>query len=256
MPYEPQYIVFGSISNLEVPVSIWITKSVPVNSEETSEPINTAQVSLFSQVGNAPPNLVTDNFIINNGVYTSSEAIEGIVGTSYWIEVTLDDGSTFVSKKEKLKAVVPITTTTIEDYNLINIRFSDPENSNNFYLMESEFVQNNERYHKTFAVSNDVLFNGNTNASLDLEVFSTPQIPTEALKVTLSNINFSSYQFHLNRVKQKQDNENNSGVDNEGTPGPLFATPPVNLFGNMTNSTNGKRILGNFTVDAIHQVEF
>jgi len=254
--HEPQYIVYGSMSNLKQAVSVSIKKSVPVNSVEKTLTVNNASVSLFSSQEGSDPVLVTDDFINNDGVYISRQQILGIIGRSYWIEIVLDNGNIIVSTKEQMRNVVPIKRLEYLSFFEVEVAFSDPENERNYYLLESEFFSNGELFYKSFVVSDDVIFNGNDEVKLKLDIFYKPNGDTEMLNVLLSNINYSSYQFHLNRSKQKENNENN--VPNEeynGDPGPLFANPPVSLFGNI-KSKNGNKVLGNFTVNGSYIREF
>jgi hypothetical protein len=254
--HEPEYVVFGSMSNIEKPISISITQSVPVNSKEKSLPVNDARVSLFAREGDEKQVILTDDFTVDKGIYTSVQSIAGTTGTSYWIEVTLSDGNKFVSAEEQMKKAVPIATVDYESFYQVKVSFADPGTEHNYYLLESEFINKGKLFSKTFAVSDDVIFDGNASATVDLDIFYKPNGDEETLKVSLSNINYSSYQFHLNRWKQKEDNDNNSSnQDNGGGPGPMFSTPPVNLYGNIKNSTDGTRVLGNFTVGSIYVEE-
>ena len=256
IPHKPQYIVFGSVSNISKPISVSVFKSVPVNSDEKSLPVNNVSVAVFSQKGDDAPVLLTDNFTVENGIYTSAEAIAGLIGTSYWVEISLDDGSKLTSEKELMKEVVPISTVNYESLYQVKVTFPDPADERNYYLLESEFINKGKLYNRAFAVSDDVIFNGNANAAVELDIFYRPNGDEELLKVALSNINYSSYQFHLNRWKQKEDNENNSSdTDNNGSPGSMFSTPPVNLQGNMKSNMDDQKVLGNFTVNAFHVEE-
>jgi hypothetical protein len=250
--HEPHYLVFGSMSNVEQPVSISITRSIPVNSKEKSLPVNDALVSLYAQKDSEEPTLLTNEFTVDRGVYTSVQPISGIVGVSYWIEVSINDDNQFVSTKEKMKKVVPIVDISYESFNQVKVLFTDPVDQRNYYLLESDFINNGHVFNKTFAIYDDAIFNGN-KAAVDLDIFYKPVNDNESLDVVLSSINYSSYQFHLNRWKQKEDSENNQADDSGGNPGPLFSAPPVNLYGNIRNDVDGKRVLGNFTIQAIQK---
>ncbi len=251
--HEPQTIILGAISNLEFPISIQVQQSVPLNSAQTSQPVNDATITLYAKDGNGQTEVVTDDFTVNQGTYTSQQEIAGIIGNSYWIEVTLSDGTLFRSQEELMRPVVPITSYEFTE-DILDVKFSDPGNETNFYTASLLFLNDDNVVGSVITESNDVIFDGNENASLEIDVFDSPQQSQEQI-LALSNINFSSYQFFLNRSLQLEANEDNTpDEDGEssggGDPSQLFSTPPVSVLGNITNTTNSKRTLGNFTVNS------
>ncbi|MCT4586328.1 MAG: DUF4249 domain-containing protein [Carboxylicivirga sp.] len=252
LAHEPEYIVYGSMSNIKHQVTISVNQSVPVNSNETVLPVNDAQIAIYAQEEGEEPTLLSDEFMVDNGVYTSTQSIAGAEGVHYWIEVHIDADHQFVSTKEKMKKVVSIDEVDDASYSQVYVSFDDPVDDRNYYLLESEFMNKDKLFNRQFAIYNDVIFNGN-KATIDVDIFFRPSNDDEGLHIVLSNINYSSYQFHLNRWKQKEDNDNNaSGSNTGGDPGPLFSTPPVNLYGNIKNRVDGTRVLGNFTVQSTY----
>ncbi|WP_074407243.1 DUF4249 family protein [Aquimarina megaterium] len=252
VPHEPQTIIFGSISNETAPVSIRIQQSVPLQDSSTSKPVNDASVSLYAKDTSGNTNLVTNDFVIDQGVYTSAQSISTTIGYSYWIEVRLNDGTLFKSKEELLKPVVPITNAKIKNLDILEIEFSDPGNDTNFYKFTVALFNEGQLISSNTSQSNDVVFNGKESASVEVDLFRLQddediEIIYNEIRITFCNINFSSYQFYLNQSLQLEANDSESS----GDPSQLFATPPVNLFGNIMNSNSNKVVLGNFTVNAI-----
>lgn len=252
--HEKQTIIFGGIQNGTNNIVLNIQQSVPLNSTASFETVNDASVSVFTRNTSETSSLVTDNFIVNQGKYTSSEVITTTIGNAYWIEVTLLDGTVFKSEEETLKPIVPIEAIEISNEDLVSISFSDPSNDRNFYTFGIDLFLNGQLVSSTTSESNDVVFDGNNNASVEIDLFrfndddedDEVTITYDALRARLQNINFSSYQFYLNQSAQIEANDSESS----GDPSQLFATPPVNLLGNITNTTTNKIALGNFTVNS------
>lgn len=254
--HEAQYVIYGNLTNSNKKVSIKIHKTLPVNSTKKIDAVNDATVSLYEKLTDGTVKLVTSDFTVENGIYTSNEAIIATEGNSYWIEVVLKDGSKYKSAEEKMKPSIPIkeitTDKTFDD--LLNVKFSDPGNEVNFYKVAINYYLKDELVYSHSSVSNDVVFNGNDKATVEIELFGVieegKQHPNwDTREVTLGNINFESYQFILNKKMQSTAQEN--AMDSEGgDPSQLFSTPPVYLIGNITNVATKKRALGNFTVSA------
>jgi len=256
VPYQPTTIIYGSISTDNTPVVINIQQSVPLNSTATHNPVNNAMIQLYTKNNAGVTSLVTDNFSITNGVYTSTSNINSVIGNFYWIEVVLADGTVFKSKEELLKPIVPIISVEQSDSadDIATIKFNDPANDTNYYKFKIDLYFNGQSVSNNFSQSNDVVFDGNPEASVDIDLFKyedkdeedETQIEYDEVRVSFSNINFSSYQFYLNQSLQIEASES----DNSGDPSQLFASPPVNLLGNITNTSTNSIALGNFTVEA------
>lgn len=258
--HDTQTIIFGSLTNQNEQVQIIIQQSVPLNSIQTSQPVNDAMVSLFERTGNGNSDLVTSDFTVNQGVYTSMENIATIQGSSYWIEVTLSNGTVFKSKEEVMQPTINITQVTqnTEFNDIVDIRFADPANTTNLYKATVMAYNGNTQVSSNFTQSSDVLFNGNVEATIEVDIFAelseeedtNPFPDFNRLEVQLANINFESYQFLLNQSAQIE--ANTEANDSEsGSPSQLFSTPPVHLLGNITNTTNNTISLGNFSVESI-----
>jgi len=256
VPFQPTTIIYGNISNENSPVTISIQQSVPLNSSATHQPVNNALIHLHTKSNTGITSLETDDFSVSDGIYTSTSTINTIVGNYYWIEVILADGTIFKSKEEILKPVVPILSieqSPIAD-DILVINFSDPANDTNYYKFNVGLYFNSQLVSSNSSQSNDVVFDGNQNASVELDLFKYQDedeedefdIEFDEVRVSLNNINFSSYQFYLNQSLQIEATEG----DESGDPSQLFASPPVNLLGNITNTSTNNIALGNFTVEA------
>lgn len=250
--HEKQTIIFGGIKNGTNPIVIDIQQSVPLNSTASFEAVNDASVSVFTRNTAGTSSIITDNFSVNQGRYTSVGEVSTTIGHTYWIEVTLIDGTIFRSEEEELKAVVPIESIEISNEDIVTIQFADPANDRNFYTFNIDLFLNGQLVSSTISQSNDVVFDGNENASVEIDLFDfideddEVTITYDTLRARLQNINFSSYQFYLNQSAQIEANDSESS----GDPSQLFATPPVNLLGNITNISTNKTALGNFTVNS------
>lgn len=249
--HEPQTVIFGTISNENKPVTIHIQQSVPLNSSATSQPVNDASILLYTKTPSGTTELLTDDFTVSQGTYTSTTIINTNIGNYYWIEVVLSNGTQFRSAEELLKPVVPINELEITNEDILEITFNDPADDINFYKFTVDLFNNGVHVSNNASESNDVVFNGNDNATVEIDLFRGFDdededifIEYDEIRVTLCNINFGSYQFYLNQSLQIESNDSESS----GDPSQLFATPPVNLLGNISNNTTA---LGNFTVNAI-----
>lgn len=238
--FKAQTIINGIISNLNQQVVITVQESVPVDAIQPSF-INDANISLFTKDPNGNILLVTNEFEVTNGTYTSFESINSIIGNYYWIEVELSNGSSYKSAEEELlKAPVPINNISSEN-NATRVSFSDPVEDTNFYRLATIFHDNNQD-HVIYELSNDVLFNGNDDAFIETETLYNGDV-----NAALANINYNTYQYYINLQEQQfaTEDEEDSG------PGQLFASPPISLTGNILNTSTNEKALGNFGVLSI-----
>ncbi len=246
--FEPKVFISGFLTNGTEYVNIRIQQTVPIE-EQRLNPINDAQISLYTQDSNGNDELITNSFDIVNGMYRSSEMITSVIGNAYWVEILLEDGTLFISDKEVLKP--EITINDIEITNDLNrVIFADPIDTTNFYLINFLFYRNGSLDLKVTELTNDVLFNGNSNATFDSTEFTTNPVGKE-VRVSISNLNFNTYQFYLNQFAQFENQITNAGSEDD--PGQLFLPPPANLTGNIMNMTNNTRALGFFGVQSSAQ---
>ncbi|AUP80961.1 DUF4249 family protein [Flavivirga eckloniae] len=248
--FEPQVFISGAITDEKEYVTIKIQRTVPVNNLG-NDPINNAQISLYTKNVSGDRELVTSSFNSAEGIYKSSEMITSIVGNTYWIEIQLADGTFFKSDEEVLKEKIIISDVELTyDYN--RVTFADPVDDANFYLISLKVIDHQdpdpEKFSKTLGLTNDVLFNGSDKATFDdsYHLYGTPR--NLDVHVSISNLNFNTYQYYLNQLDQYEA-QIGIGVE-EGTNdiGLLFLPPPPNLIGNIMNMTTNTRALGFFGV--------
>ncbi len=258
--HEPQTVIFGELTNLDEQMSVIIQQTLPLNASESFQTVNDAEVSLYEKTANGMTNLITSNFSVNQGVYVSNQPISTTTGNTYWIEVILSDGTQFKSKEETMLPVVSISTVEVDEEfdDVLNISFNDPQDATNFYKASVNLYDLGVLVSTNFTESNDVIFNGNEDASIEIDLFrfenENQSIPEyDAREILLGNINFSSYQFLLNQRAQLEVNED-TGDSSGGDPSQLFSTPPVSLLGNITNTTTNRTALGNFTIISLNAV--
>lgn len=237
--FEPQTIIFGNLSSGTHNLSVNVSQTVPVDSKQ-SIPVNDAKVVLYTKSTNEEPSAVLNDFIIIDGVYVSTQPITAVVGNYYWIEVTLADGTLFRSSEEKLLDIVAVENHSFIDDNL-RLEISDPESEVNFYI--TTIYYNSESESSMFTVTSDALFNGNDDAFIEIEnIFDNTQFDIE-----FSNVSFNTYKFFEKLLVQM---DTNSIGDDSGPVG-LFSSPPVNLKGNIINTSNNKTAIGHFGVLAV-----
>jgi hypothetical protein len=242
--YEPQVFISGFMTNGTEYVNIKIQRTVSVDNQN-SDPIHDAQISLYTRDSSGVSELITSSFDVTNGIYRSSEMITSIIGNTYWIEIELADGTFFKSDEEILKPAISISDIEITS-KLNRVVFADPLDDTNFYLINFLFYTNGVLDVKINELTNDVLFNGNDNATFD-STESLVENPQE-VHVSISNLNFNTYQFFLNQFAQFENQITNAGSETD--PGQLFLPPPANLTGNIMNITNNTKALGFFGVQS------
>jgi len=240
--YEPQIIIYGNLRSGTHGFGIFVAQTVPVDAYKNN-PVNDAEISLFTKSPDGDTSVVLDDFTIEEGYYESKEQITPVLGNYYWIEVTLKDGSVYKSTEEKLNPIVPIESHSFIDYTL-KLGISDPESESNFYLSEVAFYDEFGTIFDTFSVTSDALFNGNEDFFIEIiDVFDYDG----SYSIELSSVSYNTFKFYQKLLIQL---DVNSADDDAGSGG-LFATPPVNLKGNIVNTSNNKTAIGNFGVLAV-----
>lgn len=247
--FEPQVFISGFLSGGTEYVTVKIQQTVPVDIQSLN-PVNDAQILLYTKGSDGNDELITSSFEIINGTYRSSEMITSLVGNTYWVEIVLADGTRFVSDKEALKPEITIKDIVVTN-ELNRVIFADPTDDSNFYLINFLFYKSDGSLDlKINELTNDVLFNGNANATFDSTEFLINN-PHE-VRVSISNLNFNSYQFYLNQFAQFENQITNAGSEED--PGQLFLPPPANLTGNIMNTTTSRKALGFFSVQSTAQL--
>ncbi len=245
--YEPQVFISGFLLDGSNYVNVRIQRTVPVDIT-TSEYIYNAQITVYTKNSNGDTTLLTDDFNYFNGNYRSADMVTGVVGNTYWVEIEMEDGTMYKSDEEIIKEVITIQDVEItKDYN--RVIFSDPVNDTNFYLINYRFYKNGRLALEVNNLTNDVLFNGNENATFDSTEFFIDN-PDE-VRVTIANLNYNTYQFYFNQFEQLESQITNSGSEDD--PGQLFWPPPANLTGNIINTSDNTRALGFFGIQSSSQ---
>ncbi len=245
--YEPQVFISGFLLGGSHYVNVKIQRTVPVN-VTTSEYISNAQITVFTKHSTGATTVLTDDFNYSNGNYRSADMVVGDVGSTYWVEIELEDGTIYKSDEEVLKEEITIQDVEItKDYN--RVIFSDPEDDTNFYLINYLFYKNGRLALEINNLTNDVLFNGNENAIFDSTEFFIDN-PDE-VHVAIANLNYNTYQFYFNQFEQLESQITNSGSEDD--PGQLFWPPPANLTGNIIKISDDTRALGFFGIQSSKQ---
>ena len=136
-PVARKLIVDGSVTNLPGPYFVQLSYSVPFISNNLTDPVNGADVSISDNLGNVFP--LKD---LSNGVYKSdSAAFKGIVGRTYQVNIKTLDNKQYQSKPEVLLTPVPVDTVTSKYVPTqtrakgfdVFVKVKDPSVSENFY---------------------------------------------------------------------------------------------------------------------------
>ncbi|MEM7484943.1 MAG: DUF4249 family protein [Bacteroidota bacterium] len=231
--FEEQVFISGLLTNEDDFVTVEIQKTVPV-ADTTFNAVNDAKVSLFTRDASNTVSLVSDSFNVANGAYTTSEMITPTIGNAYWVEVMLQDQTILKSEEEVLRQPIPILDMVKND-NTVRITFTGPIDEQNFYLIRVEVLKDGELISDNIDVFNDRIMNENPEKFLDIGNIKND----ETVRVSINNINFSTFQFYLNVF----------GGENDFDFASLFL--PINIVGNVTNIATNELALGNFGVAGI-----
>jgi len=228
--FEEQVFISGLMTSEASLISLQIQNTVEAN-DSIFNPVNNAQVSLYTKDSSNSVSLVSNSFTINNGDYTSTEEIIPIIGNTYWIEVVLDDTTILQSEEEVMKAPVSILgMQKIDD--VVKITFEDQTDSQNFYLFQIDVFEDDELIEEYTLLINDTNVTENLEESISLENVNDGN----TVKVDIYNLNFNTFQFYYNVFSVEDDLSLSS----------LFL--PSNIVGNITNITTDELALGNFGI--------
>lgn len=195
---------------------------------------------------------------VSPGVYTTTTNAKGEIGRIYTLNITTNDGKKYSSEPEKMTEVPPINgvnvlyenranpfENTTERVAIINIKFEDLPNSNDYYMWywktgpSSQFSIVDSSWAWSYSADRYVV---GADQGFDLTELTGDDIEG-FVKVYQTSISQKAYDFFQVLTNQ----ENNSL-------GP-FSTPPAPIRGNITNTTNDKDFaLGFFTVSSVHSI--
>ncbi|MBQ4820748.1 DUF4249 family protein [Aquimarina sp. MMG016] len=229
--FEEQVFISGLMTDKEDFVSVQIQKTVPVT-DTTVSIVNDAQISLYTRDASNTVSLVSDSFAVTDGIYTTTEVITPVTGNTYWIEVMLQDQTMYRSEEEILKPPIPILDLVKID-NTVRITFRDQLGEQNFYLGRIEILRNGTLLTNELLVFNDTIITDDLEESLEISIVNDG----DTVRVSAYTINFNTFQFYSNILGEDRDNLDISS---------LFS--PINIVGNITNTTTNKLALGNFGV--------
>ncbi|MCE7995257.1 MAG: DUF4249 domain-containing protein [Roseivirga sp.] len=244
--FEPEIFISGILLNRTDYITIHIQETTAPDNPVPNR-INDARVRLYTRDTDGTKRLLTGDFTIENGAYTTTQRVIGRVGNLYWIEVELRDGRLLMSDEEPLKTPVEVKDITSEN-GRTRVVFSDPGEETNFYMVHFRFFEGDEVVSEVFERSNDVLFNGNDQAFIEI-----PEVGGGKVSASLLNLNYYTYQFYVNSHAQWL-----SQIDSDpdsGGPDRLFGTPPADLEGNILDTSTGTPVLGFFGVFSFNYME-
>lgn len=230
--FEEQVFISGLLTNQAGLVSVQIQNTVKVTDSNFSA-VNNAQVSLFTRNTNNTVSLVSDSFIVTNGMYSTSDIITPITGNTYWIEVILEDETVLKSEEELLKSSLPIIDMVKTD-DIVQITFTNEIEEQNFYLIRLEVLKDDESISDDWYVFNDTVLIENSEEFNEINIGNIND--GDSVRVSVHNINFNTFQFYYNFLTGEVDLSLS------------FFSPPKKIIGNVTNTTTNELVLGNFGI--------
>jgi hypothetical protein len=241
-------VVDGYITDLAPPyhVTLSMAANFSILLDGLPRYISNAQVKICDDLGHCDP-----LFEVTKGRYqTAANAMRGVVGRSYYVDILLPDAMHIQSKPELLKASPPITrayaewdaATVLQSGFQVYVDTDDPGQEANFYKYETEsfypysgfcFTRVYERPVKN--IRSDKLINGNTLSRVPVKVIpfsSTSTYVTQVYQIALSADAFTFYDLIRKQAE---------------TTGSIFDPPTSFLRGNMVNITQpDEPVLGYF----------
>lgn len=239
---EPQYFIYGTLSNLNELIRIEVGQTQPINSTLDSA-LEDVSLSVYQKTPAGETTLLTSDFSFVDGVHLSQASFQAETGNYYWIEANIK-GEQYVSTPEQLKEIVEITRIE-ESQDYFQIVFSDPPNVSNYYITSVILNREKTDFLDFDNISNDLFFDGNENAMIEI-IYSNLEFEVE-----LAQISAESHQFYLKLLSQQFENQLNDDLSIGFDPSELFKVPPANLNGNIYEAETNKQVLGNFAVLSI-----
>lgn len=229
--FEEQVFISGLLTSAPGFVSVQIQKTVPTTDDTSLGVVNDAQISLFTRDTANTISLISDSFIVNNGVYETTEVIVPIIGNTYWVEVVLKDQTILKSEEEILKNPIPIISME-KNEDLVKVTFTDQTEAQNYFLIRIEQDRDAVLVSDDWFVFNDTVVTNNLENFINIGAVNEG----DSLRVSIYNINFNTFQFYFNVLNEEDDTALST----------LFL--PINIVGNITNITTNKQALGNFGI--------
>lgn len=239
---EPQYFIYGTLSNLDESIRVMVGQTQPINSHLDSA-LENVSLSVYQKTPSGETTRVTSDFTFVEGTYLSQTSFQAEIGNYYWIEAIIE-GKPYASNPEQLKEPVEITRLE-ETQDGFQIVFSDPPSILNYYLTTVILNQQKTNFLDFDSITNDLLFDGNEDATI--EIFNS----NLEFEVELAQISAESHEFYYKLINQQFENQLKDDLSIGFNPTELFKVPPANLKGNIYAVDTNKQILGNFAVLSI-----
>lgn len=279
--YDNLLVVDGKLTDEPGPYTIRLNLSSDVRPLEYP-PVSGAEVIISDDAGTSE--LLTET---EPGVYQTSESgIRGTVGRSYQLRIRTNNGETFSSQPELLRATPAIDSVYPEiesrqkigyDYDLVGYQFyldgAPPQNNENYYLVELEATYKYNADHLIYFVYNDGMlpFPDHSKYYTCWRTFVVPEIftfNTSSLDdPTLNRLplhfvstenKFLSIRYSL-KTRQYSLSQDaylfwNSIREQISQQGSLYTQQPYQIRGNVVNENDGNDpVLGYFTVAGVDE---
>ena len=235
--YVPNYYIVGTLTDRPEKITVRLLRNQPVEETSALNGVEGAVLRLYTETENGTDSLITENFIYQRALYTSVEEIGGTTGSSYWIEITLPDGTFLTSKKEIMPSQIPIESyETVDngDGNSVNVllEFQDPEGRNLYRVTDSpapyeDVTVSGPIGDYDWGLYFDTLFDGQ-RARLNYGPVPVTLYDTE---VSLFHLSLSSYEY-FNQVERQTDPFDESLGERIVGNG-FFGTPSLPIIGNI-----------------------
>ncbi len=269
---EPRIVVEGLLSNLPGVQKVRITQSAAYanGSAGITPGIDNATVYVTDDLGRR-----IDYFLSGRGYYFTSSDVQGEVGRSYQLHITLADGTEYLSEPDLLKPVPPIDSLYWEydpAKKLINVYvdITDPETTGDGYYWRWEhygllqycklsetivingqssetpcltccdFCWQIEQCYTCVNVANDQYVNGKKVKKQFITAVPYDGTTPYYLLIEQRSLSSNAYQF-WNSIK----------VQSSNTGGP-FDAAPAPIIGNIKNSSDSReKVLGFFGASSV-----
>ncbi len=235
-----RYSVEGEVTTVKKKYKVFVSASAEYDAAEVPI-VDNATVTLYDNVGSA-----YSYDYLDNGVYVSSDSIQGEIGRSYSIEVVLEDGTTLKSYPEMIKKVAPIDSfysKHVSEYKYVSGPPRDIDNETTGYYLffdatepkgEGDAYRWKGYINGEYLSDPDYLFYTNDRGA-DGNEFTEVNLPflaqlgdTVTLNQLSTSLRYVDYLFALQTEVQ---------------PGGIFSTPPAPVVGNLYNPDDVEKIV-------------
>lgn len=235
-----RYSVEGEVTTVKKKYRVFVSASAEYDAPEVSF-VENATVNVYDNTGNVFP-----YDYLGNGVYISSDSIQGEIGKSYFVEVALEDGTILKSYPETIEEVAPIDSfysRHVSEYNYVGgppRPIDDAKTGYYLFFDATEPVGEGDAYrwkgylNGEYLSDSDYLFYVDDRGA-DGNEFTEVNLPFLAQlgdTVTLNQLSISlryvDYLFALQTEIQ---------------PRGIFSTPPAPVIGNLYDTDDVEKIV-------------